>query len=455
MIREDLRKWFRDRWVRMDTKGNIKGDCAREEGEGKPKCLPLAKARAMSKEDRATATKRKRREDPVADRQGKGNKPINVRTEEMNLEEANKPTNPELWSRAKALARSKFDVYPSAYANGWAAKWYKSKGGGWKSVKENIEEIKPLAKKSYFSFREELNACCQSCLDDTLYGFVEEDFESSGTEEYEDWNLDEGKNTEQYVYKKSSSSVGAHSKSGKIVGNTMSVVSNLKGANIIKHHDTGKYYAAGGSSTAYTSKTTLHDTPQDAARAYHKGNLAEEVERIIEYESDLAKMKKSDSYKVGDKVWTKVGGQWHKGHVTTPLNKAGKHGVKFQHKGKTHSYVANPHSELRLNVEESVAEEIDLQEADKNGRKIQLNKPFRTSDGKGKFAVYTKNDKGNVVKVNFGDTTGLTIKTSNPDRRRNFRARHNCDDPGPRHKARFWSCKSWSKDTVSSGLGIK
>ena len=48
------------------------------------------------------------------------------------ISEENKPTNPKLWSKAKSLARSKFDVYPSAYANGWAAKWYKSKGGGWK-----------------------------------------------------------------------------------------------------------------------------------------------------------------------------------------------------------------------------------------------------------------------------------------------------------------------------------
>jgi hypothetical protein len=103
--------------------------------------------------------------------------------------------------------------------------------------------------------------------------------------------------------------------------------------------------------------------------------------------------------------------------------------------------------------EQGVAEEIELQEAEKNGKKVQLNKPFRTSDGKGKFAVYTKNDKGNVVKVNFGDTTGLTIKTSNPNRRRNFRARHNCDTPGPKHKARFWSCKAWSRGTVSAGLG--
>ena len=87
----------------------------------------------------------------------------------------------------------------------------------------------------------------------------------------------------------------------------------------------------------------------------------EHVDYILEYESDLAKMKKSDSYKVGDKVWTKVGGQWHRGHITTPLNKAGNHGVKFHHKGMTHSTVSNPHSELRLNVEEvEQVDEIDM-----------------------------------------------------------------------------------------------
>jgi hypothetical protein len=150
-LNEDLSKWFREKWVRFDTKGNIKGPCAREPGEGKPKCRPLASARAMSKEERAKSARRKRREDPVADRSGKGNKPIMVKTESVQtaidkinrdrmseemLMEKNKPTNPALWSKAKSLAKQKFDVYPSAYANGWAAKWYKSKGGGWTSVNE-------------------------------------------------------------------------------------------------------------------------------------------------------------------------------------------------------------------------------------------------------------------------------------------------------------------------------
>ena len=151
MINEDLRKWFKEKWVRLDTKGNIKGECARGEGEGKPKCLPVARARAMSKEDRAKAARRKRRKDPVADRKGKGEKPVFVQTEELILEK-NVPTNSELWSRAKALAKKKFDVYPSAYANGWAAKWYKARGGKWKSMNEETNPSKTKNNNKYMQF---------------------------------------------------------------------------------------------------------------------------------------------------------------------------------------------------------------------------------------------------------------------------------------------------------------
>ena len=85
-------------------------------------------------------------------------------------------------------------------------------------------------------------------------------------------------------------------------------------------------------------------------------------------------------------------------------------------------------------------------EAEYQGRKVKLGKPMQ-GDVK-KFKVYVKNPKGNVVKVNFGqggDAKGGTmrIRKSNPKARANFRARHNCDNPGPRHKARYWSCKKW------------
>ena len=76
------------------------------------------------------------------------------------------------------------------------------------------------------------------------------------------------------------------------------------------------------------------------------------------------------------------------------------------------------------------------------GRKVNLNKPFRTPNGPKKFSVYVKNEKGNVVKVNFGDPN-MKIKKNIPERRKSFRARHNCDNPGPKYKARYWSCKAW------------
>lgn len=83
------------------------------------------------------------------------------------------------------------------------------------------------------------------------------------------------------------------------------------------------------------------------------------------------------------------------------------------------------------------------EEAEKGGRKVKLGKPFLTPGGPKKRAVYVKNDKGNVVKVNFGDPN-MKIKKNIPARRKSFRARHGCDvDAGPRWKAKYWSCKAW------------
>ena len=87
-----------------------------------------------------------------------------------------------------------------------------------------------------------------------------------------------------------------------------------------------------------------------------------------------------------------------------------------------------------------------LNEAEYQGRKVKLGKP--TAGDTKKFKVYVKNPKGNVVKVNFGhkgkgNEKTMRIKKSNPGARKSFRARHNCDSPGPRHKARYWSCRKW------------
>lgn len=79
--------------------------------------------------------------------------------------------------------------------------------------------------------------------------------------------------------------------------------------------------------------------------------------------------------------------------------------------------------------------------ATKNGKKVTLNKPFRTPGGPKKSAVYVRGP-GGVKIVRFGDPN-MSIKKNIPARRKSFRARHNCDNPGPKTKARYWSCKAW------------
>ena len=110
--------------------------------------------------------------------------------------------------------------------------------------------------------------------------------------------------------------------------------------------------------------------------------------------------------------------------------------IFYEENGQSHGYTLEY---LRLPE--------DINEAEYQGRKVKLGKPMQ-GDVK-KFKVYVKNPAGNVVKVNFGhggtSAKGKTMKIrkSNPDARRSFRARHNCDSPGPRHKARYWSCRKW------------
>jgi hypothetical protein len=87
-----------------------------------------------------------------------------------------------------------------------------------------------------------------------------------------------------------------------------------------------------------------------------------------------------------------------------------------------------------------VPDDWELEEAKYQGREVPLGKPMAGDVKKSK--VYVRGPKGNVVKVNFGDKK-MKIKKSNPKRRKSFRARHNCDNPGPRWKARYWSCRAW------------
>jgi hypothetical protein len=107
---------------------------------------------------------------------------------------------------------------------------------------------------------------------------------------------------------------------------------------------------------------------------------------------------------------------------------------------------------IKANVDLDDEANIDLFDIEySEAEKKTLNKPFRLPSGSNKkFGVYVKNDKGNVVMVKFGDPN-MEIRRDDPNRRKNFRSRHQCDtNVGPKWKARYWSCKFWSKKPVSS-----
>jgi hypothetical protein len=107
----------------------------------------------------------------------------------------------------------------------------------------------------------------------------------------------------------------------------------------------------------------------------------------------------------------------------------------------------NEHEETEHFCPQCLAEYIkshtnSLHEAKYRGRTVTLGKPFLTPDGPKKRSVYVKNAKGNVVKVNFGQK-GVAIKKHLPKHRKSYRARHHCENPGPRWKANYWSCRAW------------
>jgi hypothetical protein len=179
-------------------------------------------------------------------------------------------------------------------------------------------------------------------------------------------------------------------------------------------------------------------------------NILSESEMMTEAQFDEAAGKK-------DKCYYKVKARydvWPSAYASGALVKCRKVGAANWGKSKKESIEeydvenAQDYQDFTSYMKETYGglEEGKLEEAEYQGRKVKLGKPMQ-GDTK-KFKVYVKNPKGNVVKVNFGqggDAKGGTmrIRKDNPKARKSFRARHNCDSPGPRHKARYWSCRKW------------
>ena len=329
---ENLRKWFKDKWVNIGKKrkdGSHPPCGTSGKKRGYAKCVPASKARSMSKKQKASAVRRKRAAQNKAGRggtsdlRGGGKKPIRVKTKAesvMNLEElVGKPITEAQFDEAAGKkdacyhkVKARYDVWPSAYASGALVKCRKvgAKNWGNKSKKEYMDTMAKKRKRKGLAP-------------------VKESFKV--------WDLDE-KCWKGYEKK------GMKKMFGKMYPNCVK--------------------KEGIQTNLWLGENEI----------YWENNLGESCGYTFEFDDQ-------------------------------PMN-----------------------------------------EAEYQGRKVKLGKIMQ-GDTK-KFKVYVKNPKGNVVKVNFGqggDAKGGTmrIRKSNPAARKSFRARHNCDNPGPKHKARYWSCRKW------------
>ena len=174
----------------------------------------------------------------------------------------------------------------------------------------------------------------------------------------------------------------------------------------------------------------------------------------LAYINSIAKMvgmKATDKKQVKNRMFLKMGdfdeldeGLWDNIRKKKARIKAGS-GEKMRKKGEKGAPTPD---QIKRAQEECCAECLGyydhvITEAEYQGKKVKLNDPIRTSENPNKkFKVYVKNEKGKVVVVRFGDPN-MGINRDNAERRKSFRARHNCADPGPKWKARYWSCYQW------------
>ena len=157
---------------------------------------------------------------------------------------------------------------------------------------------------------------------------------------------------------------------------------------------------------------------------------------------DLQKQIKAGGYKKKKKASKESVDEWYSDNETQILYQS-RYGSEWEEK------LNNTYERMLSKLDESCCEDCEnhfdhiIEAAEYQGKKVKLNDPIRTSENPNKkFKVYVKNEKGKVVVVRFGDPN-MGINRDDPEKRKSFRARHNCDDPGPKWKARYWSCYQW------------
>jgi hypothetical protein len=365
----------------------------------------------------------------------------------MNLTEKNTPTDPSKWSYYKSQAKKKFDVYPSAYANAWAAKKYKAAGGGWRkseSVNENF--IPKVGTIDDFELKNLLlkNPKVYEILPDKEFTFLKKSDTDVIRHQSKRFNtiVTDGK-FEFEIDLKSGKLVKPLSKARKEI---VSYYSSNESVNEATPEEEDEFHR---NLDKLVHKTFGHSSDEKKMNEANEPDIISQLRDVVKNGYQTLKDPKSgkkmkvDSYSASavTQVYDALKQQSNKDKfVSMGLVGMVNMAFKLLNKQEIVEYDVETLEELNDFHQFMKEYKADINEAEYQGRKVKLGKIMQ-GDVK-KFKVYVRNDKGNVVKVNFG-AKGMKIKKNNPERRKSFRARHNCDNPGPRWKARYWSCRKW------------
>jgi len=400
-----LGKWFgkggkggvgKGGWDRYNTKGERIGKCGdAKASEGKPKCLSKAKAdklrRQGGKKAIANAVKRKKAKDPQTDRPGTGNKPINVSNridKDPKKKGIQDDSNPRIPRKPGQPANSKkhSDLYTDENPKGTI------KGLGFKDVKTAKSSVNKIEASSR-SHAHKVQAAVAM----------------------EQRAREMGKTAEAAVYrayinkmkKKTKEKNEERSWSDKY---KKSIDCNNPKGFSQRAHCAGRNKKEGLTMESFKRYIDEKNVPNDPGK--WAASKAAAKRKFDVYPSAYANAWAAKDYK-------KKGGTWRKAKEEVE-------------------------TEVKEDYDWSFLEEegLPIMEAEYQGKKVKLNDPIRTSEVPSKkFKVYVK-DGDKVKVVRFGDPN-MDIKRDDPERRKNFRARHNCDNPGPKTKARYWSCIQW------------
>ncbi len=362
--------------------------------------------------------------------------------------------------------KSRYDVWPSAYASGALVKCRKvgAKNWGNKSKKEGVNESRQTAMftNTFDKLLKKQTKGKQPTLKDLekVYGIMRKRYKDLGLDNPKDESVNEN------IGKLIGAAVGIAKKmSGNMTGAIKKIEKISKGLSKLEPvKDALRKYNEGFSSDAqrraafasgYEEKgkkkkkkneEVLKESPafqgaiHQAMRQMQKAKVQGKGGKPISMTTAL-KDKSQPAHKKAKGVFAKLVDKL-KGKEKSKPKKQSKADADFYKK----QFTGEAYDMWMEDGSWGYTMTGLLPEAEYQGRKVKLGKPMQ-GDVK-KFKVYVKNPKGNVVKVNFGqggDAKGGTmrIRKSNPNARKNFRARHNCDSPGPRHKARYWSCRKW------------